>query len=255
MLPKLTHMIGLIKQLLKRKPDPITEKPAEEAYDTWSGSYDQQPGNLMLDLDELIFEKFLQRVNIENKRLLDVGCGTGRHWKRLYEQKPASLTGYDVSSGMLEQLKHKFPSATVFHSTNNLLSEQSPYSVDCIISTLTVAHIEDIEEAVAAWAKVLVKEGDIIITDFHPGTLANGGRRSFKHDNKSFFVVNYVHPLESLKQIFYKYGFELLQHEERFIDERVRPYYLAQNAIPVYKRFKGMPVIYGLHLKKVYAAE
>jgi hypothetical protein len=35
----------------------------------------------------------------------------------------------------------------------------------------------------------------------------------------------------------------------------VRSYYEAQNALSVYDRYAGMPVIYGIHLKKQRAAE
>ena len=90
-----------------------TETDPAAGYDLWSGSYDQQPGNLMLDLDEAIFSNLLSEVNIRGKTVVDVGCGTGRHWNKLLLQEPAKILGYDVSPGMLDRLKQKYPQATV----------------------------------------------------------------------------------------------------------------------------------------------
>ena len=244
---------GMIKGFLRKNKVPV-EMPVEEAYDTWALSYDEQPGNLMLDLDEIIFSSLLQKLTVENKILADIGCGTGRHWEKLYKKKPASLTGYDVSSRMLDQLLKKFPAADVHHNTDNLLKSVPAASVDCIISTLTVAHIQNISEAITAWARIIKAGGDIIVTDFHPATLGSGGRRSFKHENKNLCVENYVHPLPLIKDIFLKNGFCVIQQEERFIDEAVKHYYDEQGAAEVYRRFNGLPVIYGLHLKKNNAA-
>lgn len=221
-----------------------------EAYDIWSGSYDEQPGNLMLDLDEQIFSLLINEISLENKVIADIGCGTGRHWQKLYGRSPALVRGYDVSAGMLNQLKNKFPLSITEQTRDNLLSGLPNGAVDCIVSTLTIAHIEDIDETIGSWARVLKTGGDLIITDFHPAILAQGGKRSFSHDDKNFSVTNYVHSLDEVKRIFSRYRFKIIQQEERYIDESVRSYYEAKNAMTVFQKFKGMPVIYGLHLKR-----
>ena len=43
-------------------------------------------------------------------RLLDLGCGTGIELERLFKKYPhMSVTGIDLSPGMLKQLKAKYP--------------------------------------------------------------------------------------------------------------------------------------------------
>ncbi len=243
-------MLASIKDYFQKKVPFSTEKPVVEAYDIWAGSYDAQPGNLMLDLDEIIFSSLIQDIQFQNKYIADIGCGTGRHWKKLYEKSPTTLTGYDVSAGMLKELSKKFPSAITWHITDNLFSEIRTASFDCIISTLTVAHINNVEEAIASWARILKNNGDLIITDFHPDILASGGKRSFRHENKSYAVKNHVHPVDYIKQVFRKNGFTIIKNEERYIDESVRSYYENGQAMNVFEKYKGMPVIYGMHLKK-----
>ena len=84
--------------------------------------------------------------------------------------------------------------------------------------------------------------------------VAGGGKRSFSNGGRSLTVKNYIHPTGKIKKIFNEAGFFLIREEERIVNEDVRPYYELKNALPVYERFKGMPVIYGLHLKKHRAA-
>ena len=238
-----------LKKLITGR-DPVIEKHPAEAYDLWSAGYDNQPGNLMLDLDEIIFSQLLNNIEIEGRSIADIGCGTGRHWNKIYSKDPLQLTGFDISAGMLNILKQKFPQSNISCITDDLFTGITDASYDVIISTLTIAHIKNIEEALKNWCRILKKNGDIIITDFHPAVLANGGRRSFTHEQKQLYVTNYVHSLDKIKSILYENGFIVHKQEERYIDDSVKEYYANQNALPVFEKFKGMPVIYGLHLKR-----
>lgn len=245
-------MIDILKNYVKQHffHSPVKEKGSVEAYDIWSVNYDDQPGNLMLDLDDTLFSNLLQGLDLANKQVADIGCGTGRHWDKLLKHKPESLTGFDVSAGMLKRLEQKFPMAQTYQITDNLFTDVPDQSYDTIISTLTVAHIKNIEEALQAWCRILKPGGDIIITDFHPGTLAYGGKRTFKHHDTQIVVQNYVHQLAEIKEIMLNNNFTLVAQEEVKIDEKVKHYYANQNALRVYESYKGFPIIYGLHFKK-----
>lgn len=248
-------MSPIIKRLLQKLAFHPSEKAAEKAYDIWSPSYDLQPGNLMLDLDEMIFSKLIGNIDLKDKWVADIGCGTGRHWQKLFEKKPARVLGFDVSPGMLHQLVLKFPSAHTHLTSDNLLKMIPDSFVDCLVTTLTIAHIKNIDEAIASWSRILKNNGDLVITDFHPISLANGAKRSFRHAGKTITVTNFIHPLEKVKNIFQKNGLFVVQEEERNVNEDVRPYYQMQNALAIYDRFIGIPIIYGLHLKKQSAAD
>src|ERR1700679_373340 len=142
-------MLRSLKRLFGRNRfrSPAAEKKSIDAYNLWSEQYDQQPGNLMLDLDERVFTELLKGVDIKNKEVADIGCGTGRHWNKLLKNGPSGLTGFDVSPGMLNGLRGKFPGASTHQITDNLFSFIPNATYDVIVSTLTVAHVEDIEEA------------------------------------------------------------------------------------------------------------
>ena len=226
------------------------EKKPAKAYDLWAAGYDNQPDNLVLDLDEKVFSSFSEDLNWNGKTVVDVGCGTGRHWETIFGKKPERLIGYDVSAGMLSELKKKFPAAETHLLANDLLTGLGNSSCDIIISTLTIAHIENIEEALAEWQRVLKPGGDIIITDYHPEILARGGKRTFQHGNKTMIVKNFIHPLEKLRMIAKQLQWTELRFAERKIDDTMRSYYEKQNALSLFEKFKAVPVIYAIHFKK-----
>jgi ubiquinone/menaquinone biosynthesis C-methylase UbiE len=245
-------LINTIKNYIKRQvlSTTIEDKNVVEAYDIWAENYDLQPGNLMLDLDEILFTKLLLGLTIENKTIADIGCGTGRHWAKIFQHNPASLTGFDVSPGMLKKLNDKFPETKTHVITNNHFEDIADDTYDIIMSTLTVAHIEDIEKALQTWCRITKKYGDMIITDFHPNALASGGKRTFRHGNKHIAVQNFVHTTDIIKQILLKNGFAVITHQEIKVDETVKHYYEHQNALHVYEKFKGQSIIYGIHFRR-----
>jgi ubiquinone/menaquinone biosynthesis C-methylase UbiE len=249
---QLDTVIKTVKKYISRHlfPQQVTERAVVEAYDLWAENYDSQPGNLMLDLDKMLFSKLMESVELKNKGVADIGCGTGRHWPEIFKKEPASLTGFDVSPGMLHKLKEKFQAAETYTITGNSFSDISDQTFDVVVSTLTVAHIENLEEALDAWCRITKDDGDIIITDFHPDTLAFGGKRTFKHGSTQIAVRNFVHPVDKIRDILLRNGFKTVTEFERKIDESVKHYYTEQNATLVYEKFKGFPVIYGIHFRR-----
>jgi ubiquinone/menaquinone biosynthesis C-methylase UbiE len=245
-------LINIIKNYIRRRvwPTTIEDKDVVAAYNIWAENYDWQPGNLMLTMDEILFIKLLEGLSLENKTIADIGCGTGRHWGKIFQQNPASLTGFDVSQGMLKKLNDKFPEAKTYVITDNHFEDIADDTYDAILSTLTVAHIKDIEDALQTWCRITKKHADIIITDFHPNALASGGKRTFRHGDKHIAVQNFVHTTDIIKQILLKNGFTVTTHQEIKVDETVKHYYEQQNALHVYEKFKGQPIIYGIHFKR-----
>jgi SAM-dependent methyltransferase len=236
------------RKLLHPEVDPAL------AYDWWAPGYDDQPENLMLALDEEIFPYLLSRISCTGKIVLDIGCGTGRHWQKLLALNPLKLVGYDVSRLMLQELQKKYPQA----QTQLITDGQLPYSEDqaagVLISTLALAHIENLAAAMRQWHQVLGPGAEILLTDYHPETLALGGDRTFPYQGKTIAIRNYIHPLEKIRQYAGDNGFEVKAFVEKRIDLSLRPWYEKQGALEVYDRFQGAGLIYGMHLRKAHAA-
>jgi len=209
----------------------------------------------MLDLDEQVCSELLEQTQVRGKVIVDIGCGTGRHWKKITDKGPARLIGYDVSPGMLHMLLQKYPQAETQLLNDERLTDLGDGVCDLVLSTLTIAHIPRIEAALKEWYRVLRPGGEIIITDYHPEALSRGGKRTFHNGHKLVAVRNYIHPIHKINEIAVKLQMQVIRIQERKVDDSMRPYYEQKNAIPVFERFYGVPIIYGIHLKKTDAAE
>ncbi|HEX4850539.1 MAG TPA: class I SAM-dependent methyltransferase [Puia sp.] len=231
------------------------ERDPESAYDLWSANYDLQPGNLILDLDEKLFSELFNENTLENKIVADIGCGTGRHWKKILHKHPKQLIGFDVSEGMLEKLGQKFPGAITFKISDHLLPDLENHTCDLIISTLAIAHIQNIEEAFLEWNRILNENGEIIITDYHPMALTKGGDRTFRHNDNLITVKSYVHPLENIKALCSQMSWRMVTFKELKIDDEVRSYYEKQHALSIFEQYKNTPIIYGMRLKRDHVTQ
>lgn len=232
-----------------------TEKNAAAAYDLWAADYDSQPHNLMLALDETVFTELLLLASFEKGIIADIGCGTGRHWQKLLQLQPEKLVGFDVSEQMLGKLAAKFPTATTCRIDNEMLPQLQDNSCSMLVSTLTIAHIENMQAALKEWARVTAAGGYIIITDYHPAALAKGARRTFTHAHTVISIKNYVHPVDAIMATAKQLGLSVIRLTEKNIDDTMKPYYEQQHAVQVFEKWKGTPVIYGLLLKKTDVAE
>ncbi len=241
--------IDKIKNKFKKKK-PVRKLSSREAYRLWSSFYDDQPDNAVLFLEEKLFTEMISAITLKDKKILDIGCGTGRHWKELISFDPAGVTGVDSSGEMLNKLLSKFPGSTVYVSDNNSLESLKDCSFDIVISTLTIGHIKEIEKYFYEWNKKLRPGGEIIITDFHPDAFSSGMKRSFPLKNEVIEVENYLYDIAFLNKIFSELKWDVISLYQKAIDNDVRHLFEKQNFTSAFSKYFGTPLITGIHLKK-----
>ncbi|HEV2354277.1 MAG TPA: class I SAM-dependent methyltransferase, partial [Puia sp.] len=200
------------------RPGREPESDPAGAYDIWSASYDNQPDNLILSLDQSLCHELLGPLTLAGKTIVDVGCGTGRHWASLAGQLPARLVGYDVSRGMLDRLRFKFPAAEVHLLSGATLPGRDDASCDLVLSTLTLAHLPDLPAALAEWHRVLRPGGHMLITDYHPTALSKGGQRTFRDGGRLIAVRSHVYPVSQVLSIAGRLGLVCVRFMERKVD-------------------------------------
>lgn len=244
----MNYISKVLGKLKKKKP--VRLLSPSDAYSLWSASYDSQPDNVVLYLENKLFSEIISQTELKNKNVLDIGCGTGRHWAELYKKNPAKLTGTDNSGEMLEKLKKKFPAAEVILSNDNSLKSFEDNSFDVIISTLTTGHVKEIEKYFNEWNRVLKPTGQIIMNDFHPDAFAAGMKRTFIHKGEVIEVENNLYTIEYLKTLFDKLNWKILNMSEKIIDDEVEPLFEKQNYMKAFNKYKGTPLILGFHLSK-----
>ena len=106
----------------------------------------------------------------EGARVLDLGCGTGLELEYFFEKNPsASVTGIDLSSGMLSALKNKFPNRTVELICGSYFDiPLGDDKYDAAVSVESLHHFTK-QEKIPLYKnlkKSLKQEGYFILTDY-----------------------------------------------------------------------------------------
>jgi ubiquinone/menaquinone biosynthesis C-methylase UbiE len=237
---------------LKHKLSKTINRPlnSTKAYNLWAHTYDSDDDNLVFKFDNEILDSFLNDLNLFGKIILDYGCGTGRNWQRLLNHQPKKIIGCDSSGNMLTKLKNKFPGAETY-LINGEFPSFNLKPCDLIISTLVAAQVKNMEKLLAYWANLLKQDGKIIITDLHPAILSAGGKRTFIVNGKTREVKNYIHTIEDIEKICTDLNLKIIQKMGKNVTEEVKGFYARKNALHVYEKFKGLPLVYGLKIKHV----
>ncbi|MBN1157002.1 methyltransferase domain-containing protein [Candidatus Woesearchaeota archaeon] len=151
----------------------------EEYWEGRARKYDRLAANY---LDKSLFrheESFQRRAisrlikNVEGKRILDAGCGTG-DWCIYFADKGAVVSGVDISKTMIEIAKRETKKHKLKVDYEAVPLEKIAFpdkSFDIIISITTLQHITNpkrFRKAVKNLARVLKKNGIIALIEFSP---------------------------------------------------------------------------------------
>jgi SAM-dependent methyltransferase len=134
-----------------------------EHFDTVAERYDalRIPPGLTILHDTLVREG-----ELAEKRVLDIGCGTGAALAVLAEQFGCTVSGVDPSTGMLEQARRKLPGADLRQG----VAEELPFrdaEFDGALMMTVVQHV-DPRRAFPETRRVLAKGGRFVIATPDP---------------------------------------------------------------------------------------
>lgn len=137
----------------------------ESLADNYNANIDHKPHNAYYDRPNTL--TLIEEVN--DKSILDAACGPGKYAEILLSQG-ADVTGFDISPRMVELAKERNKSAGSFfvHDLANPLSMLNDASYDIIICALAMHYIEDWNETIKEFHKVLKPEGRLVISIEHP---------------------------------------------------------------------------------------
>lgn len=137
---------------------------SDEGYDLYAGNYDEKLDYLD-SFEKRKLDDFFR--DIKGKKVLDIGCGTGRIIPDLLE-KEAKVTGADVSTEMLKIAVKKFPNSTFVKADIRELPFKDD-SFDIVISAFVIVHLKqcELEEAFNEVYRVLKPGGSFILTNIN----------------------------------------------------------------------------------------
>ena len=100
---------------------------------------------------------------LKGKKILDIGCGKGK-FCQLFAQSGDKPTGIDISEELLRSAKKLAPTITyLVGSATNIPAKDGEFDVAICVEVLE--HVPNLEKAIAEMARVLKKDGTLIIID------------------------------------------------------------------------------------------
>ena len=200
-----------------------------EGYDQWASSYHLESNPIKKFSDDLV-ETLLP--DLQGKRVLDAGCGTGKFCTYAEKQNALKISGIDLSPNMIERSRENCPSGD-FRCEDLSIASLKEKEFDVIICALVLGHLEKLSPVLDKLLKALDNGGVLILTDFHPFLTLMQAKRTFRNPftGRHFEVRHYLH-------LFRDYF-------TCFINHRVSVE--AWNE-PLYN---GKPVVFGIRVKKI----
>lgn len=90
--------------------------------------------------------RFLDRIDVQSKTVLELGCGPGGNLIELLKKRPARLIGADVSSGMLELSSRALKGRSTAIELHKIDGKNLPFpdrSVDIALTVTVLQHNAD----------------------------------------------------------------------------------------------------------------
>lgn len=222
----------------------------QDGYDRWAVQYDVESQNPAIDLEERGIARLMPAL--DGKRVLDAGCGTGRHGIRALRQGASVVVGVDLSRPMLDRARQKGAAPLLRADLCALPLPDAAF--DVVISAFTLEHVRDFSLAIAELSRVTVPGGTVLISDFHPFGGLIGWHRAFRHHDGKHLHVYHIdwtpHLYEEYVGACRLAGLMIEEMMEPRIDESVRHHYEAEGSLREYEQHCGFPLVLIMRLKK-----
>jgi ubiquinone/menaquinone biosynthesis C-methylase UbiE len=202
-------------------------KSARTLYDEISGKYHENKA-LSVSYYTEIPKMISLAGDVKSKRVLDAGCGPGKHSKRLIS-KGASVTGIDVSDEMIRIAREHCGNNGTFLQASFEDAEFEPGSFDLIIASLSLMYSRKPELVFANFHRWLSQRGRVIFSIYHPiryfQKLADfdfsKSKKVWVHlQGCDVTVFNYYHPLEKYFDAACHNGFSIGKFVEPVLSRR-----------------------------------
>lgn len=150
-------------------------------YSSYASTYDSRYQSDMCQRENAAVKEILERYEVKNKVVLDVGCGTGFSLDICGIKR---YKGIDISKEMIAQARKKHPDKK-FTLRKVTSPKWEPEICDCVLCLFSIPYIGT--EAVNAIYRILKKDGICICVYYNkpylnPNSVYGGDKETFDKD-------------------------------------------------------------------------
>lgn len=179
------------------------------AYNDWAETYDIDQ-NRTRDLAAEVLRQV--KLNLDDRKVIEVGCGTGRNTTWLAE-RAAEIVGLDFSAEMLARARVRLNDPRVRFVQHDARATWpfADASADVVIAMLILEHVEHLETVFAEAARVLTTGGQFFLCELHPMRQLAGGQAQFSNakTGERQMVTAFLHDVSDYVNSGLASGFEL----------------------------------------------
>jgi SAM-dependent methyltransferase len=182
----------------------------EEFLNSYLEMRDKQEG-LNESLEIPAFRSLLPEL--ENKKVLDLGCGYGENCQWYAESGAHQVVGVDISEKMIEKARREFSGDRIDYINSPMEKvEFAEGSFDLVVSSLSFHYVKNFTRLIEKISSFLTTDGILIFSQQHPIATAKQTKNGWCKNKAG----------EKLHWIMDDYQFEGKRKQEWFIDGVVK---------------------------------
>lgn len=171
--------------------------PVRQAYDRWSAVYDVYDNPMVSAAKDVVTGV---APMAQGRHVLELGCGTGRNLVVLSGAGAASVTGCDLSAGMLAAARAKAPMLSLVSAD---VAEPLPFAdgaADLVLFCLVLEHVAALGPPLREARRMLRPGGRVVIVEIHPDLAAQGVAAHFRDHDEVVHMPTFAHSLKDFAE-------------------------------------------------------
>ena len=186
-------------QIKTKEPTRFNFDSVADTYDEW---YETAEGAMYDRLEKKAISKYLLR-DVQGRKLLEIGCGTG-HWSQFFGEHDFEVMGVDVSERMVSKaLETKLQNTSFYIADGHFLPFKDGV-FDVTAAIVTLEFVRDAELVVREMVRCTRKPGgQLLIGVLNMLTRLN---RKRQQSPESLYAKARLFSSEQLKQLLGPYG-------------------------------------------------
>ena len=189
--PSAIHLLAAFSG--ENVPERASDRYVKQLFDSFSSSFDESLNRLDYRAPALVADKAMELLETSGRqyRILDIGCGTGLCGP-LVKPLAKSLTGVDLSPGMLRKAKKKsaYDHLEEAELTEYMLATTNAFDVVLCVDTLV--YFGNLSAALAAAANTLLPDGWLLFTVERHGDKTSAEGFRLQHHGRYSHRADYL---------------------------------------------------------------